>query len=80
MWTKIVIVVLLLAIAASLFSALRMMSRNAPADRRKMARYLTLRVSLSVFLLLVLSVAMYMGWITPHGIQSIPPDASIQRQ
>lgn len=80
MWTKLFIVLVLLAIVVSLFSALRMMSRNAPEDRRKMARYLTLRVSLSVVLLLALAIAMFMGWIVPHGIQPTQNDPYTQSQ
>ena len=72
MWIKVVIIIGLIAIAISLFSALRMMSRNQGNDREKMARYLTIRVSLSVLLLVLLGVAYMMGWIEPHGINQGP--------
>lgn len=67
MWTKVFIVVCLLAIVVNLFLALRTMSRNAPGDREKMARYLSLRVAISIVLLLGLGLAMFMGWLQPHG-------------
>lgn len=71
MWIKIFIVLCLLAVVINLFFALRAMSRNAPGDREKMARYLTIRVAISIFLLLGLGLAMWMGWLQPHGVH--PP-------
>ena len=34
---------------------------------------LTKRIALSVALILFVILAIYMGWITPHGIGSAPP-------
>ncbi|MDN5782133.1 MAG: twin transmembrane helix small protein [Luteimonas sp.] len=31
---------------------------------------LTKRIALSVILILLVTLAIYMGWITPHGIQA----------
>lgn len=72
MLIKVVIIIGLFAIAFSLFSALRMMSRNQGTDREKMARYLTIRAVLSVLLLVLLGVAYFMGWVEPHGVNQGP--------
>ena len=34
---------------------------------------LTKRIALSVALILFVILAIYMGWITPHGVGSAPP-------
>ena len=34
---------------------------------------LTKRIALSVALILFVVLAIYMGWITPHGVGSAPP-------
>ncbi len=64
---KIVVVVLLIAIVASLGSALFHLS-SGKGDSRKMARALTLRVGLSVTLFCVLIGAWALGLISPHSI------------
>ena len=70
---KILIIVVLLVIAFSLFSALRTLVRNRDGDKQKTVRFLAFRVGFSVLLLLLLGVAMMMGWIDPHGLPSAPP-------
>lgn len=76
---KIVIIVVLFAIVLSLGSALFHLSQgrkgadaaSEEADRehsRKMARSLTIRVSLSVALFILLMLAWKGGLISPHGI------------
>ncbi len=64
---KILIVVVLIAIVASLGSALFHLSRGK-GDSRKMARALTVRIGLSVALFVLLMVAWYNGLISPHGV------------
>lgn len=80
MAAKIIIVICLLAIVISLFSALRVMSRNQIQDREKMARYLTIRVSLSLFLLLVLAIAFVTGWIQPNDVNALNPPVPKESQ
>ncbi len=63
---KILIVVVLVAIVASLGNALFHLS-SGKGDSRKMARALTVRVGLSVALFLLLMAAWYLGYISPHG-------------
>jgi hypothetical protein len=62
------IIVVFLAIVASLGSALFHLVR-AQGDSRKLARALTIRVSLSLLLFILLMLAWYAGLIAPHGLQ-----------
>ena len=64
---KILIVLMLVAIVASLGSALFHLSRSG-GDSRKMFRSLALRVGLSVGLFLLLMIAWALGLISPHGL------------
>ncbi len=62
---KIVVVLTVLAILASLFSALVAMLRGRSATT---VRALTLRVGLSLGLLVFLLIAYATGLISPHGL------------
>lgn len=66
---KVVVVLVLLAIVASLGSALFHLSRGnrSEEDSRKMARALTVRIGLSLALFLLLMAAWYFGLIKPTG-------------
>ncbi|MEA3182022.1 MAG: hypothetical protein QOI59_5545 [Gammaproteobacteria bacterium] len=68
---KILIVVVLFGIVASLGKALFHMSSGGSdhvAHSAMMARALTVRIGLSVALFVLLMVAWYMGGISPHGV------------
>jgi cytochrome bd-type quinol oxidase subunit 2 len=65
--TRLLIVVALVAIIASLGSALFQLSRGT-GDSQKMLRALTWRIGLSVGLFLLLLLAWRMGLIRPHGL------------
>ena len=64
---KIVVMVILAGILASLGSALFYLVRDK-GDSGRMARALTLRISLSVALFLMLFAAWFAGLIQPHGV------------
>lgn len=64
---RILVIGLLLAIVASLGSALFQLSRDR-GDSKKMVRALTLRVALSIGLFLLLMISYWAGWITPNGV------------
>jgi hypothetical protein len=67
------VVIMLIAIVVSLGSALRHLSRGSTEeDSRKMARALTIRISLSLALLALLLIAWYLGLISPHGLRPAP--------
>jgi len=74
-WFRLLVVGLLIAIVVSLGSALRHLSRGSSSeeDSRKMARALTIRISLSLALFALLIIAWYLGLITPHGLQAPGP-------
>ncbi|HEU4622096.1 MAG TPA: twin transmembrane helix small protein [Burkholderiaceae bacterium] len=63
---KLLILLAFLLIFASLFSALVHMMRGQN-DRRRMARALTVRISLSVLLFVSLLIAHHFGWIQTTG-------------
>jgi cytochrome bd-type quinol oxidase subunit 2 len=64
---KVLIILMLVAIVASLGSALWHLSRGG-GDSRRMFRSLALRVGLSVALFILLMGAWLLGLIKPHGL------------
>ena len=64
---RIVVIVVLLGIVASLGSALYQLTRT-PHDSGKMVRALTWRIGLSIVLFLLLMLAWYAGLIEPRGL------------
>ncbi len=64
---KLIVVVLLVGIIASLASALFHLVRE-PHGSKKMAKSLTWRIGLSLALFLLLMAGFGLGWIQPHGI------------
>lgn len=67
MLVKIVIVILLIAVLASLMSSMVFLVRDG-SERRRTLTGLKIRVALSVALFALLIVSYYMGWIQPHGL------------
>jgi hypothetical protein len=73
------VLVLILAslagILASLGFGLFHLSRGGADDSRKLARALTIRITVSLVLFALLMLAWYLGLISPHGLQSgsVPP-------
>lgn len=66
---KLVVIVLLLGILASLGSGLFFLMKDRDGSRRVL-NALTIRIALSVALFLYLFIAWYAGWIEPHGVTS----------
>jgi Protein of unknown function (DUF2909) len=60
----------LAAILASLGFGLFHLSRGRPEDSRKLARALTIRITVSLVLFALLMLAWYLGLISPHTLQS----------
>lgn len=65
---KSVVILLLLLILASLFSALAYLVRDRGGTRRTV-RALTWRIGLSLALFALLLFAGWMGWIQPRGLR-----------
>lgn len=64
--TKFIIVVLLLAVLAALFSSVFFLVKDK-SDKRRTLALLKLRVALSVMLIVFVIIAYAMGWIHPHA-------------
>ena len=67
MYTKILVVLILLTIIGSLFSGLFFLIRDKGASDRTV-RALTLRISLSVLLFVLLMIGYATGLLQPHGV------------
>jgi cytochrome bd-type quinol oxidase subunit 2 len=65
--SRLLIVLVLVGIVASMGSALFQLTRQG-GDSRKMLRALQIRVALSVGLFVILLVAWRLGHIQPHGV------------
>jgi hypothetical protein len=65
---RIVVLVALAAIVASLGSALYHLSRGREQDSAKLVRALTVRIALSLALFALIMIAWYAGLIRPHGV------------
>jgi len=69
MLIKIIVILMLIAIVGSLFSALVFLYRDRGSDR--MARALTWRISLSITLFILLMVGYKTGIIPPLGLHNL---------
>lgn len=67
MLAKTIVIVFLVLIVSSLFSALTFLYRDRGEGHRT-AKALTLRVSLSLLLFLLLLAGYYLGWIGKGGL------------
>ena len=67
MYTKILVVLVLLTIVGSLFSGLFFLIRDKGASDRTV-RALTVRISLSVLLFVLLLIGYASGLLQPHGV------------
>ena len=72
---KLLVILAFLAILGSLGSALFLMMRTSPGGdhksrSKKMARALTLRITLSIVLFLCILVAWKLGYVQPTGIRA----------
>lgn len=64
---KLVIAALLIGIVVSLFSGLLFLLKDK-SDSRRTVRALTVRVALSLTLIVLLVIGAKLGWIQPHGL------------
>ena len=65
---KIIVVAVLIAIIVALFSALVFLFRDRGRGKR-VVWLLTIRVALSITLVVILLVSYHMGWVGPRGIR-----------
>jgi hypothetical protein len=66
---KIIVIAGLVAVIASLFSALYYLYRDRGQGRTRMVKALALRVALSAGLIAFLVLSYFMGWIAPTGLR-----------
>jgi hypothetical protein len=66
---KIIVIAGLVAVIASLFSALYYLYRDSGQGRTRMVKALALRVALSAALIAFLVLSYFMGWIAPTGLR-----------
>ena len=69
---KIIILVMLALILLSLAAGMVTLIKDRNKSTRT-ARFLTLRIVLSVIVFLFIGLSIYMGWLQPHGL--IPPQS-----
>jgi hypothetical protein len=62
-----IVIVVLLAILASLMTSMSFLIRDESSRRRTLTA-LKLRVALSITLMLFVLLSWHMGWIEPHGL------------
>ena len=67
---RLLILASLAGIVASLGFGLFHLSRGGADDSRKMARALTIRITVSLVLFALLMLAWYLGLISPHTLRS----------
>lgn len=64
---KLIIIILLLFVVGSLFSALFFLIKD-PSSSRRVVKSLSWRIALSLFILLLLFAGIQAGWVTPHDV------------
>jgi len=64
---RIVIIILLFAVVASLFSGLYFVYKDKGTSNRAVIS-LTIRIGLSILVFAILVVSYYFGWITERGL------------
>jgi hypothetical protein len=68
MLVKAVVLLMMIAILASLGSALVFLFRRGNGSNANMARALTWRIGISITLFVLLMLGFFLGIITPHGL------------
>lgn len=61
MWLKVVVVILLVAVVCSLFSGLLFLVKDTDNSRGRLAKALTLRITLTVLLMAVIAYGFWSG-------------------
>lgn len=65
---KLLVIVFLVSILASLGSALWFLIRGDQTNSKNLVKSLTIRISLSLILFFLLILAFSLGWVRPHGV------------
>ena len=70
MLLKVLILLLLLSVGASLFTAAYHLTHRGDQSAEKFARALTWRIGLSLLIFVIIVTGCFWGWLTPHGLGS----------
>lgn len=76
MWIKIIVLLAMLAVAVSLFTALFHLSRGGTGSSQKSLKFLMWRLGFSIAIILGLFLASYFGLIAPHALAPAQAPAS----
>lgn len=71
MWTKIIVLLAMLAVLFSLFTALFHLTRGGAGSSERSLKFLIWRLGFSIAIFLGLYIAAYFGLITPHGLPQV---------
>lgn len=66
MLIKIIVVCLLIFMVFNLFRAMKIMLNGNPDQQQSMTKFIGRRVMTSVLIMLLILLALAMGWITPN--------------
>ena len=79
MWIKLIILLAMLAVVASLFTALFHLVRGGEGHSQKTLKFLIWRLAFSIAVFLALYIAASAGLITPHGLPQTAPASGSPR-
>jgi hypothetical protein len=77
MWTKIIVLLAMLAVLFSLFTALFHLAKGGAGSSERSLKFLIWRLGFSIAIFLGLYIAAYFGVITPHGLPQVQPSSTI---
>lgn len=79
MWIKLIIVLAMLAVVVSLFTALFHLVKGGEGHSQKTLKFLIWRLVFSIAVFLALYLAASFGLITPHGLPQKAPATAAPR-
>ncbi|MDQ8035790.1 MAG: twin transmembrane helix small protein [Pedobacter sp.] len=76
MWIKIIVLLAMLAVLFSLFTALYHLMKGGPGESQKTLKFLIWRLGFSIAIILGLFIASWFGLIAPHGLPQVQVPAA----
>lgn len=68
MWIKIIVLLAMLAVLFSLFTALFHLMKGGPGESQKTLKFLIWRLGFSIAIIIGLFIASFFGLLAPHGL------------
>lgn len=78
MWIKIIVLLAMLAVLYSLFTALFHLMKGGPGESQKTLKFLIWRLGISIAIVIGLFIASAFGLIAPHGLPQVKPPTATQ--